>query len=114
MAAAAYLKSVDRHGKCYTGLIASKARLSPWSRYTIPRLELCYAVMAVNLSEVTASEIDIHFTTITFYTDSKIVLGYIYNEKWRFYVFVHDRVQKIRRSTLPQYVDTEHNPARPV
>lgn len=87
---AAYLKTSDGHGKCYTGLIASKARLAPRPGYTIPRLELCAAVMAVNLAEVIVSEIDIQFTEITFYTDSKVVLGYIYNEKRRFHVFVHN------------------------
>ena len=50
---------------------------------------------------------------VTFYCDSKVVLGYIYESK-RFYVYVHNRVQRIRQSTQPKqwhYVPTEHNPA---
>lgn len=35
--------------------------------------------MAVNLAII--SEIDITFDVVTFYTDSKIVFGYIFNEK---------------------------------
>ncbi len=49
-----------------------------------------------------------------FFTDSKVVLGYIYNESKRFYVYVHNRVQRIRQSSRPEqwhYVRTEENPA---
>jgi hypothetical protein len=51
---------------------------------------------------------------IKFFTDSKVVLGYIYNESKRFYVYVHNRVQRIRQSSRPEqwhYVRTEENPA---
>lgn len=43
-----------------------------------------------------------------------MVLGYIYNETRRFYVYVHNRVQRIRQTTRPEqwhYVCTENNPA---
>lgn len=49
-----------------------------------------------------------------FYTDSKVVLGFIYNETRRPYVYVHNRVLRIRRSTCPKqwhFVPTDHNPA---
>ncbi|XP_039863534.1 uncharacterized protein LOC120718871 [Simochromis diagramma] len=114
VAAVAYLKTVDADGGCCTRLVASKAKLAPRPEHTIPRLELCAAVMAVTLSEAITSEIDIVFDAVTYYTDSKVVLGYIYNEKRRFYVYVSNRVQRIRRSTMPQqwrYVCTEDNPA---
>ncbi|XP_060757456.1 uncharacterized protein LOC132868527 [Neoarius graeffei] len=114
VAAVAYLKTVEADGRCHTGLISSKVRLAPRPEHTIPRLELCGAVMAVNLAETIMSEIDISFDAVTFYTDSRIVLGYISNEKRRFYVYISNRIQRIRRSTLPQqwrYVHTEHNPA---
>lgn len=51
---------------------------------------------------------------VKFFTDSKVVLGYIFNESRRFYVYVHNRVQRIRRSTKASqwnYVSTDHNPA---
>lgn len=114
VAAVAYVRTVEAEGQCHTGLITSKARLTPRPEHTIPRLELCGAVMAVDLAETIMSEINITFDAVTFYTDSRIVLGYIFNEKRRFYVYVSNRVQRIRRSTLPQqwrYVHTQHNPA---
>ena len=112
--AVAYLKVTDSEGNCRTGFVLGKARLAPRPEQTIPRLELCAAVLAVGMAELIISEIDIEFDALTFYTDSKVVLGYIYNEKRRFHVYVHNRIQRIRRSTKPQqwrYVSTEHNPA---
>ena len=34
-----------------------------------------------------------------YYSDSKVVLGYIQNESRRFYVYVANRVQTIRNAT---------------
>lgn len=70
--------------------------------------------MTVNLAETVILEMDTKFDSVTFYTDSRIVLGYIFNEKRRFHVYVSNRVLHIRRSTTPQqwrYVHTQHNPA---
>lgn len=66
-------------------IILGKARLAPRPEQTIPRLELCAAVMAVDMADLITSEIDIECDAVTFCTDSKVVLGYIYNEKLRFY-----------------------------
>lgn len=49
-----------------------------------------------------------------FYTDSQVVLGYIYNESQRFHVYVANRVDRIRRATLPRQwnlIATDCNPA---
>ncbi len=114
IAAVAYLKTVDSDGNCHTGFITGKARVAPQPELTIPRLELCAAVLAVNIMETITTEIAVKFDEITFYTDSRVVLGYIYNEKRRFQVYVSNRVQRIRKSTNPgqwHYVSSEHNPA---
>lgn len=51
---------------------------------------------------------------ITFYTNSKVVLGYIQNDNQRFYVYIANSVQIIRKISSPKqwkYVDTSENPA---
>ena len=51
---------------------------------------------------------------ITYYTDSKVVLGYIHNSSRRFHVYVANRVQLIRTVSSPQqwrYIHTSQNPA---
>ncbi|XP_060772289.1 uncharacterized protein LOC132883105 [Neoarius graeffei] len=112
--AVAYLRVTDQGGGLHVGFILGKAKLAPRPDLTIPRLELCAAVLAVDIAETIKAEMDIPVDKVTFFTDSKIVLGYINNEKRRFYVFVNNRVQRIRRSSEPQqwrYVASNQNPA---
>lgn len=66
------------------------------------------------MADLIQEELDLKLDTIRFFTDSKVVLGYIYNETKRFYTYVHNRVQRIRQSSKPEqwhYVCTEENPA---
>lgn len=114
IAAVAYLTVVDELGNSHTGFVMGKAKLAPRPEHTIPRLELCAAVLAVELADLISSELDLQIDATTFYVDSKVVLGYIHNESRRFYVYVSNRVIRIRRSSQPQqwkYVPTEQNPA---
>lgn len=81
---------------------------------TIPRLELCTAVLAVEMADLIQDELDLQLDAVQFYTDSKLVLGYICSESKRFYTYVHNRVQRICQSSKPvqwHYVRTEENPA---
>ncbi|TKS65471.1 hypothetical protein D9C73_028149 [Collichthys lucidus] len=112
--AVAYLKLTAADGHSDGGFILGKARLAPKPDITIPRLELCAAVLAVEVADMVQEELDSTFDEVYFYTDSKVVLGYIFNDKRRFYVYVHNRVERIRRSTQAHqwhYVPTHLNPA---
>ncbi|KAI4894756.1 hypothetical protein NFI96_009065 [Prochilodus magdalenae] len=112
--AVAYLKAIQKDGKVEVGFIMGKAKLAPLSEPTIPRLELCAAVLAEEMADLLQDELDLHCEAVHFYTDSKVVLGYICNESKRFYTYVHNRVQRIRQSSKPEqwhYVRTEENPA---
>lgn len=62
-----------------------KAKLALQSAPTIPRLELCAAVLAVELADLIQDELDLRLDAVKSYTDSKVVLGYIFNESKRFY-----------------------------
>ena len=114
IAAVAYLRALDFEGKWHVGFVMGKSKLAPYPMHTIPRLELCAAVLAVELAAVIQSEIDIELQAVRFFTDSRIVLGYIYNSSRRFYTYVANRVARIRSSTEPkqwQHVLTDENPA---
>ncbi|XP_041926339.1 uncharacterized protein LOC121690066 isoform X1 [Alosa sapidissima] len=111
--AVAYLRAIQGD-TVDVGFVMAKAKLAPQSDPTIPRLELCAAVLAVEIAERIQDELDLKLDATKFYTDSKVVLGYIYNQSRRFYVYVHNRVLRIRQSTIPEqwhYVNTEDNPA---
>lgn len=104
----------ERFGQTVFQRTENDYQLAPSSEPTIPRLELCAAVLAVEVAEFVKEEIGQKLDKVTLYTDSKVVLGYICNDSQRFYVYVHNRVQRIRQSTCPsqwKYVATDNNPA---
>lgn len=112
IAAVAYIKVTDVESKSELGFVLGKAKLAPQPEATIPRLELCSAVLAVEIADVLTEEMDVQYHSVRFFTDSKVVLGYIRNEARRFYVYVSNRVQRIRKSSLPEqwnYVPTDVN-----
>lgn len=112
--AAVYLRQVNDRGEYCTALLFGQSRVAPVQITSIPRLELCAAVLAAQAVDKIIKEIDIEIDEITFYTDSKVVLGYIQNESRRFYVYVANRVQLIRKISSPEqwtYIDTNENPA---
>lgn len=58
--------------------------------------------------------IDTTIHEVKFFTDSRIVLGYIHNQTRRFHTYVANRVQRIRQHSDPEqwnYISTEDNPA---
>lgn len=112
--AVAYLRFLQENGDSDIGFILGKAKVSPEHGHTIPRLELCAAVLAVEIAATVIENFDHKFDKINFYTDSKVVLGYIYNQTKRFYIYVENRVDRIHRSTKPEqwnFVPTSVNPA---
>ncbi|XP_073449004.1 uncharacterized protein [Aquarana catesbeiana] len=114
IAAVAYLRVMDFEGQSYAGFIMGKSKLAPRPAHTVPRLELCAAVLAVEMADLIVAELDIEIHAVMFYTDSKIVLGYIHNASRRFYMYVSNRVIRIRKSTRPEqwhYISTDKNPA---
>ncbi|XP_062594609.1 uncharacterized protein LOC134256031 [Saccostrea cucullata] len=111
---ATYVKLYDKHGESDHGFVMGKSKLAPHHSHTIPRLELCAAVLGVEIAEFVAEHLNIPKDACYFYTDSRVVLGYIFNESRRFHVYVANRVDRIRRATSPSqwnFVATENNPA---
>ena len=92
----------------------AKSRVAPLRAITIPRLELTAAVVSVRIHAVLKKQLEYKDVKEVFWTDSKVVLGYIASDAKRFHVFVANRVQQIRDQTSPaqwKYVDTDNNPA---
>ncbi|XP_020625286.1 uncharacterized protein LOC110062683 [Orbicella faveolata] len=92
----------------------AKSRVAPLKPVTIPRLELTAALVSVKTSSILQRELEYDQITEMYWTDSKVVFGYINNDARRFHVFVANRVQQIRDHTLPnqwKYVETDQKPA---
>lgn len=109
-----YLRLIDRQNRIHCCLVMAKSRVTPVKPITIPRLELTAAVVAVKVSAMLKKELDYEHLQEVFWTDSKVVLGYINNETKRFHTFVANRVQQIKDHTSAsqwKYIDSNINPA---
>ena len=103
-----------RQFKTEIAFVMGKSKVAPSKGHTIPRLELCAAMLSVKLLEFILDNLDIHFEHVWYFTDSNDVLGYINKKKRRFYTYVSNRVHRILESSKPaqwKYVDTKKNPA---
>lgn len=119
-----YLVSKFRN-KTVSNLVLAKSKVAPSKNVlSVPRLELLASVLCVKwtnkildfFSGVAHREPKFHLsaTNVHYYSDSKVVLGYIYSQTRRFTVFVANRVSYIHTHTqLSQwhYVSTSENPA---
>ncbi|XP_038077337.1 uncharacterized protein LOC119745185 [Patiria miniata] len=111
VAAVAYLVGAEEPR---SGFVFGKSKLAPKAGHTVPRLELCAAVLATEISKVICREMDIQPSGVKYYTDSKIVLGYLTNTTRRFHTYVANRVHKVLNFSRPcqwMYVPTGKNPA---
>ncbi|XP_068716950.1 uncharacterized protein [Montipora capricornis] len=109
-----YLRLTDVNDVVHCLLVMGKARVAPLKPVTIPRLELTAALTSVRVSRTLGRELTYAGVKEVFWTDSKVVQGYIYNEARRFHTYVANRVQQIRDHTQPEqwkYVDSDNNPA---
>ena len=109
-----YLRLEDDQGKIHCVLLIGKSKVSPLKFVSIPRLELIAAILSVKVSLLLRQELGIPIKKEYFWTDSKVVLGYINNSSKIFLIFVANRIQFIRENADPKqwfYVLTKENPA---
>ncbi|XP_053387241.1 uncharacterized protein LOC123539924 [Mercenaria mercenaria] len=114
VSAVAYLVCQTSNHEVRVGFVLGKSKVAPKKGHTIPRLELCGAVLAVEIAQTAVDQLQVKLHDIRFYTDSNIVLGYINNHTRRFYTYVANRVEKVRRFSLPKqwnYIPSALNPA---
>lgn len=114
IAAIVYLRSHSNDSLITITLIASKTKVAPLKRLTIPRLELMGAVLLVKLMQSILITIERPNMPLFAWIDSQVAHTWINNHPSRWKDFVHNRVCFIQ-DTLPQckwgLVSGKDNPA---
>ena len=105
---------VNNDNRVHCSLLLVKSRVVSKKFISIPRLELTAALLSVKMACLLKRELDINCVDEVFWTDSKVVFGYITNiVKW-FKTFAANRIQQIKEKTDVQqwrYVPAKENPA---
>lgn len=115
-AALAYVRVQDANGQFRVSLIAAKSKVTPKPPITIPRIELCAAVLGLKLSQWVLKQLSIasNITKTYYWLDATIVLSWIRGNINKWPIFVANRIGMIHAATnINQWhhVSTNENPA---
>ena len=91
-AAAVYLRATYSDGSISCRLVVAKTRVAPLKTVSIPRLELCAAVMLAELLDVTSQTLQIPGLEVWAWCDSTVALGWLRSSPSLFKTFVANRV----------------------
>ncbi|XP_071646576.1 uncharacterized protein [Temnothorax longispinosus] len=94
-----YLCSIDAKGNRTARLLTSKSRIAPLKILSIPRLELCSAVLLAKLACKIKKALTLQIHKYIYWTDSSIVIHWIRGDPAKYKVFVANRVSNIQRLT---------------
>ncbi|CAC5403224.1 unnamed protein product [Mytilus coruscus] len=97
----AYVRWGTAHGGFESRLVIAKNRKAPTKQMSVPRLELCGAVLAARIRQKLVEEIDYKFSRVIHIVDSMIVRAQIQRESYGFGTFVATRVAEIQNKTEP-------------
>ncbi|XP_062533926.1 uncharacterized protein LOC134202938, partial [Armigeres subalbatus] len=112
--AALYLRTIDEAGNVSSRLLCSKSKVAPINTPTIPRLELCAAVLLARLIETVKAALRTSIHQTVAWSDSTTTLAWIAGPPAKWKTFVSNRVAEII-SILPavnwRHISGTNNPA---
>lgn len=108
-----YVKSINNHNS-NIHLLTAKSRVAPLKQVSLPRLELCAALLLSELVDRVRNILNLQFHKTFFWSDSTITLAWINGSPSRWRTFVANRVSKIQQITDKKqwhHVNSKENPA---
>ncbi|XP_076765007.1 uncharacterized protein LOC143432076 [Xylocopa sonorina] len=109
-----YVRTIDEYGHIHVQLLVAKSRVAPLKTQSIPRLELCGALLLTSLLTTTKEALHIKIHRTFMWTDSTIVLHWIRTSPHLLKTFVANRVSEIQSRTDTadwRHISTSENPA---
>ncbi|XP_017797043.1 PREDICTED: uncharacterized protein LOC108578262, partial [Habropoda laboriosa] len=109
-----YLRTVDKAGASTARLLCAKSRVAPLRSTTLPRLELCGALLASQLTSKAKGALQMSITDEFYWSDSTIVLAWLKSPPSKWTKYVANRVSEIQQLTARgvwNHVSSNDNPA---
>jgi hypothetical protein len=112
--ACVYIRSINQHNNINVHLLCAKSRVAPLKPISLPRLELCGALLLTRLVARISKILNLNFQKQYYWTDSSIVLAWISANANSWQTFVANRISEIQDTTTRadwNHVRSKDNPA---
>ncbi|XP_050305064.1 uncharacterized protein LOC126742462 [Anthonomus grandis grandis] len=112
--ACVFVRSVDHCGTISVHLVCGKSKVAPLKVVTIPRLELCAALLLAKLVEKVRSTLTVTVNSCFLWRDSTVALSWIHTPPNTLQTFVGNRVTQIQALTSSsdwRHIRSASNPA---